>query len=93
MRDIRERVLEAAGLRQDLSAHVMRMYVEGNHLVSISGVRAVREYSVARMRLQVEGGQVLLYGANLELSAIGEGAAAVTGVIENVEFAMDGEGD
>lgn len=89
MRDMKDRLFDATGLPRDAAGTAMRIHMEGNRQLSISGIQAVREYSLARIRVQVEGGQVVVHGDGLELSAIGEGIASVAGRIGQVDLLME----
>lgn len=90
MHTIRE-LLNGLGLPGGAITGELYIAVAGNREISIAGVQAVKEYSLERLRVQVEGGFFQIEGNALEIVQIGGGIARVSGKIKLMEFQMDKE--
>jgi len=68
----------------------MRIEITSNREAVIENCRGILEYTSERIRLLTPGMTVNFSGKSLSIGSMNQSSAAVTGVIESIEFSLLG---
>lgn len=89
---MRDRLVEAAGLPRDVLLKAPVLTVTGNFEVCIGNYRGITEYTDVLVRIRSKTGQIRVAGSGLKVDYYTNDEMKVTGRIDEIRF-EDGRGE